>query len=79
MQPLKLAMVMNVAIDDPVLVCLFDSICESCEGLADSIAKKNESIWLHDPALAFHINTRVIGQGGSSNSRKHWWSLAGVY
>ena len=41
MQPLKLAMVINVAIDDPVLVCLFDSICESCEGLADSITKKN--------------------------------------
>ena len=40
MQPLKLAMVINVAIDDPVLVCLFDRICESCEGLADSIAKK---------------------------------------
>ena len=42
MQPFKLVMVINVTIDDPVLVCLFDSICESCEDLADSIAKKTK-------------------------------------
>ena len=43
MQPLKLASVINAALDDPMLVCLSESICESCDDLADGIAKK----WKH--------------------------------